>query len=60
MRPKDMMKILESDGWKVVRITGSHHMHKHPTKPGLIPVALHNKEMAPGTVNKILKDAGLK
>jgi hypothetical protein len=33
---------------------------KHPTKPGTISVALHNKDMAPGTLNKILKAAGLK
>ncbi|WP_061215384.1 type II toxin-antitoxin system HicA family toxin [Syntrophomonas wolfei] len=60
MNPKELMQILAQDGWKVVRIQGSHHIHKHPAKSGTIPVALHNKDMAPGTLNKILKIAGLK
>lgn len=60
MKPKEMMKLLAQDGWKVERVAGSHHIHKHPTKPGTIPVALHNKEMTKGIVSKILKDAGLK
>ncbi|MCG8400981.1 MAG: type II toxin-antitoxin system HicA family toxin [Firmicutes bacterium] len=60
MKPKELMKLLTEDGWVIVRIQGSHHIHKHPTKPGTIPVALHNKDMAPGTLNKILKAAGLK
>ena len=60
MKPKELMKVLEEDSWVVVRIQGSHYIHKHPTKPGTIPVALHNKDMAPGTLNKILKAAGLK
>ena len=60
MRPKELMKLLSKDGWKIVRTEGSHHIHKHPSKPGTIPVALHNKEMSKGLVGKILKDAGLK
>jgi predicted RNA binding protein YcfA (HicA-like mRNA interferase family) len=60
MRPKELMRILAQDGWQVVRIEGSHQIHKHPSKPGTIPVALHNKEMSKGIVNKILKAAGLK
>ena len=60
MKPKELMRTLAEDGWVVVRVQGSHHVHKHPTKPGTIPVALHNKDMAPGTLNKILKVAGLK
>lgn len=58
MKPKEVMKILANDGWQVVRIQGSHHIHKHPSKPGTIPIALHNKDMAPGTLNKIFKAAG--
>ncbi|MEA1962383.1 MAG: type II toxin-antitoxin system HicA family toxin [Bacillota bacterium] len=60
MKPKDLMKVLADDGWVVVSIQGSHYIHKHPTKSGTIPVALHSKDMAPGTLNKILKAAGLK
>ena len=60
MRPKELMKLLAQDGWEVVRVQGSHHIHKHPTKPGTIPVPLHNKELSKGLENKIKKDAGLK
>ena len=60
MRPKELMKTLAQDGWTVVRIEGSHHIHQHQTKPGSISVPVHNKEMAAGTLNAILKAAGLK
>ena len=49
MKPKELMKVLQEDGWVVVRIQGSHYIHKHPTKPGAIPVALRNKDIEPGT-----------
>ena len=60
MRPKEVMKLLAKNGWKVVRVTGSHHIHQHPTLPGSISVPLHNKEMATGTLEAIFKAAGLK
>jgi len=60
MRPKELMKLLSQNGWKIVRIEGSHHIHQHPTRSGNISVPLHNKEMATGTLNAILKAAGLK
>ena len=60
MMPKDLLKKLEADGWKVVRVNGSHHILKHPTKPGRPVVPIHNKELKPGTLDTILKQAGLK
>lgn len=60
MMPKDLLKKLQADGWKVVRVTGSHHILKHPTKPGRPVVPMHNKELKPGTLDTILKQAGLK
>ena len=60
MKPKELIKVLQNDGWRVVRIEGSHHIHQHPVKPGNLSVPLHNKEMATGTLNAILKAAGLK
>ena len=60
MMPKDLMKILQADGWKVTRTNGSHHIMKHPTKPGRAVVPMHNKELKPGTLETILKQAGLK
>ncbi|MBQ9365711.1 MAG: type II toxin-antitoxin system HicA family toxin [Schwartzia sp.] len=60
MMPKDLLKKLQADGWKVVSVTGSHHILKHPTKPGRPVVPMHNKELKPGTLDTILKQAGLK
>ncbi len=52
--------MLESDGWVLVRTRGSHRQYKHPTKRGVVtlPGSL-NDELAPGTFNSVLKQAGL-
>ena len=40
---------------------GSHRQFKHPTKPGRVTIAGHPKDdLAPGTLNSILRQAGLK
>jgi predicted RNA binding protein YcfA (HicA-like mRNA interferase family) len=54
-------RLLESDGWPHVRTNGSHRQFKHPVKKGLVTVAGHsNEDLAPGTLNSVLKQAGLK
>ena len=61
VKVRDLVKLIESDGWYWVRTKGSHHQYKHPTKPGLVTVpGNQGKEMAVGTLNNILKQAGLK
>ncbi len=56
-----MLKLLESDGWQIVRMKGSHRQFKHPVKKGLVTVAGHpGEDLAPGTLNSVLKQAGLK
>ena len=56
-----MTRLLESDGWQHVRTKGSHRQFKHPVKKGLVTVAGHsNEDLAPGTLNSVLKQAGLK
>jgi predicted RNA binding protein YcfA (HicA-like mRNA interferase family) len=58
---RDIVKMLEDDGWSVVRQRGSHRQFKHATKPGLVTVAgKPGDDVAPGTLNSILKQAGLK
>lgn len=55
------MKLLEKDGWYSDTHRGSHKYYKHPIKPGKIPVPVHgSKDIKPGTLNNILKKAGLK
>lgn len=61
MNSKTLIGILEDDGWKQVRQSGSHVTFKHPTKTQLILTVPHPKKDLPiGTVNQILKKAGLK
>ncbi|MFM9269002.1 type II toxin-antitoxin system HicA family toxin [Halomonas elongata] len=57
---RDLIKELEADGWQLDRIRGSHHLFRHPSKPGTILVPHPKKDMPPGTVNSIRKSAGLK
>lgn len=58
---RDIVKVLEEDGWYVVRQRGSHQQLKHANKPGLVTVAgKPGDDVAPGTLNSILRQAGLK
>jgi len=61
VKVKDVVKMIEKDGWFVVRTKGSHRQFKHLTKKGLVTIAgKRGDELAPGTLNSILKQAGLK
>jgi predicted RNA binding protein YcfA (HicA-like mRNA interferase family) len=59
MKAKEVIKLLESDGWYLSRQKGSHKQYKHPTKKGLVTVAVHkmSDDIAPGTLNSIFKQA---
>ena len=61
MKIRDVVKMLEDDGWSVVRQRGSHRQFKNAKKPGLVTVAgKPGDDLAAGTLNSILKQAGLK
>ena len=61
MKVRDVLKLLKDDGWYIVVTRGSHRQLKHATKPGRVTVAgKPNDEARPGTLNSILKQAGLK
>lgn len=61
LKVRDMIRKLEQDGWLLDRTRGSHRQFKHQTKPGLVTVAgKPNDDLARGTENSILKQAGLK
>jgi predicted RNA binding protein YcfA (HicA-like mRNA interferase family) len=61
MKIRDVIRLLLDDGWVLVRQTGSHRQFKHPTKPGRVTVAGHERaELKPKTLNTVLKQAGLK
>lgn len=61
MEVRDVIRMLEADGWFQVRQRGSHRQFKHDEKSGLVTVPGKPKdELAPGTLNSVLKQAGLK
>lgn len=61
MKVRDAIRMIEEDGWYLVATRGSHRQFKHPTKPGRVTVAgKPSEDLAPGTLNSILKQAGLK
>ena len=60
MKNADVIKLIVEDGWQEVKAKGSHHHFKHPTKPGKVTVPHPKAEIPKGTLNSILKTAGLK
>ncbi|MCI8844467.1 MAG: type II toxin-antitoxin system HicA family toxin [Oscillospiraceae bacterium] len=62
MTVREILKILYQDGWTEVenRTKGSHIQLRHPTKPGKVTVPSHGGDIAKGTLNSIMRQAGLK
>jgi predicted RNA binding protein YcfA (HicA-like mRNA interferase family) len=61
MKVRQVIRLLTEDGWVLARQKGSHRQFKHPSKPGLVTVAGKlSDDLAPGTLNSVLKQAGLR
>ncbi len=61
MKVREVIHFIAQDGWFLVATRGSHRQYKHPTKPGRVTIAgKPSDDMAPGTLNSVLKQAGLK
>jgi predicted RNA binding protein YcfA (HicA-like mRNA interferase family) len=62
MKVRDVIKMIEEDGWYRVATKGSHRQYKHPSKPGRVTVAGNSSghDLASGTLNSILEQARLK
>ena len=61
MKVGELIRMLEQDGWRLVRTKGSHRQFKNPSKPGTVTVAGRpSLDIPPGTLSSILKKAGLK
>ena len=57
----EAIRLVEDDGWVLVRTAGSHRHYQHPTKPGTVTIAGRaSKDLAPGTWGSILRQAGLR
>lgn len=61
MKVREVIKLIEADGWYLARTKGSHRQFHHPAKSGTVTIAgKPNEDVPPGTLNSILKQAGLK
>jgi len=56
---KDLIKLLKSEGWTIVRVNGSHHILAKESKTVVVPVH-GNQSLGKGLEQKILKQAGVK
>jgi len=61
MKTKEIIKLIENDGWYIVRQKGSHQQFKHPIKKGLVTIPVHrlSNDLSPGLEKSILKQAQL-
>ena len=58
MKIRDVIRLIEDDGWYLVATKGSHRQFKHSSKPGRVTIAGHpNDDLAPGTLNSVFKQA---
>ncbi len=60
MSSRELIRLLNRDGWVEVAQKGSHKQFKHATKPGRVTVPHPVKDVKPGTLASILRQAGLK
>jgi predicted RNA binding protein YcfA (HicA-like mRNA interferase family) len=57
---KDLAKILEKNGWQLLRIQGSHHIYGKPNNVVRLSVPIHgNKPLKSGLQRHLLKLAGI-
>lgn len=59
MKSADLIREIEAAGWRLDRIRGSHHIFKHANRPGIVVVPHPKKDLGPGLVAAIRRQAGL-
>jgi predicted RNA binding protein YcfA (HicA-like mRNA interferase family) len=61
MKVRDVIKLIEEDGWYQVKTVGSHRQYKHPKKSGRVTISGHpSDDVHPKTLASIFKQAQLK
>jgi predicted RNA binding protein YcfA (HicA-like mRNA interferase family) len=61
VKVRDVIKLIENDGWKYVRTRGSHRQYKHEVKKGRVTVPSHpGDDVHPDALKSVLTQAGLK
>jgi predicted RNA binding protein YcfA (HicA-like mRNA interferase family) len=60
MKVGELLRLLEREGWSIVRTRGSHCQLRHPTNPGTVTVSGHSADdIHPKTLRSVLRQAGL-
>lgn len=59
MNSADLIREIKAAGWNLDRVKGSHHIFKHPTRPGIVVIPHPRKDLGKGLVKVIRKQAGL-
>ena len=57
---KEVEKIIKENGWYYYKTIGLHYQYKHKTRDGKVTIPRYCKEIKKGTLNSILKQAGIK
>ncbi|WP_184256810.1 type II toxin-antitoxin system HicA family toxin [Rhodopseudomonas rhenobacensis] len=57
---REIIRRLGQEGWMLVRVTGSHHVFKHPKSKDIVTVPHPKKDLGKGLVRAIYKGAGWK
>jgi predicted RNA binding protein YcfA (HicA-like mRNA interferase family) len=61
MKVREVIRLIQNNGWYLVAVRGSHRQYKHDRKPGRVTIAGHlSDDLAPGTLNSILKQAQIR
>ncbi len=55
---REFIAIAEAHGWVLERVSGSHHVYKHPTRPGLVVIPHPRKDIPAGTARALLRQIG--
>jgi predicted RNA binding protein YcfA (HicA-like mRNA interferase family) len=59
MKSAELVRELTAAGWVLDRVRGSHHIFKHPRRPGIVVIPHPKKDLGTGLVAGIRKQAGL-
>ncbi|MBV8771539.1 MAG: type II toxin-antitoxin system HicA family toxin [Deltaproteobacteria bacterium] len=60
MTSREVIAALRTGGWSLDRVTGSHHIFRHPAKPGTVTVPHPRKHIPIGTLKSIERQTGIK
>ncbi|AWK88631.1 type II toxin-antitoxin system HicA family toxin [Azospirillum thermophilum] len=60
MSSREVIALLQADGWREVAQTGSHKQFKHPSKTGRVTVPSPVRDLPPGTLKSIERQSGVK